>query len=94
MGTGLCLYNCSNRTSEGYCQTTYCINPLYNRIHVDDDRITTGVKVYSSNNTVLPDVVQVIRCKDCKWHKNNFCHNFNVVGFTDTDYCSMGRKKE
>ena len=29
--TGLCLHNCDNKTSDGYCRTTCCINPAYNR---------------------------------------------------------------
>ena len=25
----VCLYNCTNKTSDGYCKTTACINPQY-----------------------------------------------------------------
>ena len=32
MGIGVCPYNdCQNRTDLGYCKTTACINPKYNR---------------------------------------------------------------
>ena len=27
--TGVCLFNCSNKNSFGYCKTTGCINPDY-----------------------------------------------------------------
>lgn len=29
---GPCPFNCTNKNSFGYCQTTVCINPLYNQI--------------------------------------------------------------
>ena len=32
--TSPCLHNCDNKTSEGYCRTTYCINPIYNKTMV------------------------------------------------------------
>lgn len=27
---GMCPYNCYNRSPNGYCKTTGCINPAYN----------------------------------------------------------------
>lgn len=29
--TSLCVNNCDNKTSDGYCRTTYCINPTYSK---------------------------------------------------------------
>ena len=29
---GCCPFDCTNKNSLGYCQTTACINPLYNQI--------------------------------------------------------------
>lgn len=37
---------------------------------------------------------EIVRCKDCKWHGESYCNNFNVIGFRDADYCSLGRRKE
>lgn len=42
------------------------------------------------------DVVEVIRCKDCKWF-NRFGCAVEIVDFTDrpteNDYCSFGERK-
>lgn len=39
------------------------------------------------------DAVEVVRCRDCKWHMDKFCNNFNVIGFDNDDFCSMGERK-
>lgn len=39
-------------------------------------------------------VGELVRCKDCKWHGESYCNNFNVIGFRDADYRSLGRRKE
>ena len=39
------------------------------------------------------DVVEVVRCKDCKWF--DACVNGNVFKILDVeDYCSYGEKKD
>lgn len=40
------------------------------------------------------DAVPVVRCKDCKWWKTNFCNNFDVFGFEGDDYCSLGERRK
>ena len=40
------------------------------------------------------DAVPVVRCKDCKWHKNYYCTNFDVCGFDRDDYCSLGERRD
>ena len=43
------------------------------------------------------DVVEVVRCKDCKWF-NRFGCAVEIVDFTDrpteNDYCSFGERKD
>lgn len=39
-------------------------------------------------------VGELVRCKDCKWHEDNFCGNYNVIGFGNDDYCSLGERKD
>lgn len=51
----------------------------------------TSIEVEDASDT---DVVEVVRCKDCKWHEDNFCANFDVLGFGGDDYCSLGEKRE
>ena len=38
-------------------------------------------------------VGEVIRCKDCKWHMDNYCVNFDVIGFGNEDFCSLAQRK-
>ena len=57
-------------------------------------------KVHALNwaaNTIrdLPSAEpEIIRCEDCKWHMDNFCGNFNVIGFKDDGYCSFAKRSE
>ena len=39
------------------------------------------------------DVVEVVRCKNCKKFRNNLCRKF-MVSTELTDYCSYGERKE
>ena len=45
------------------------------------------------DNAPTIDAVEVVRCRDCKWHMDKFCNNFNVIGFDNDDFCSMGERK-
>lgn len=35
------------------------------------------------------DVVEVVRCKDCRWHDEHYCNGYKAL-----DYCSFGWRKE
>ena len=43
-----------------------------------------------------PDMVEVVRCKDCRWRNTRGCPymNFNAVPRDDLDFCSDGDRKE
>lgn len=45
------------------------------------------------DNAPAVDAVEVVRCRECKWHMDKFCNNFNVIGFDNDDFCSMGERK-
>lgn len=53
------------------------------------------VRIETDGNETKAEVIgEIVRCKDCRctdcrWHDENYCH-----GFTDSDYCSFGRRKE
>ena len=34
---GICPYNCSNKTSDGYCRTTGCINLNHQQNQINQD---------------------------------------------------------
>lgn len=39
-------------------------------------------------------VGELIRCKDCKWHKGKYyCRNTDTYGFDDDDYCSLAERR-
>ena len=46
------------------------------------------------------DVVEVVRCKDCKWWRRMNgdklrCHNhYGFIACKETDYCSCGERKK
>ncbi len=44
------------------------------------------------------DVVDVIRCRDCKYFENNhvclFNSRFGTIETTEDDYCSKGEREE
>lgn len=42
------------------------------------------------------DMVEVVRCKDCKWRNTRGCPymNFNAAVRDDSDYCSDGERKD
>ena len=40
------------------------------------------------------DVVEVVRCKDCKWHRGQWqCLNTETYGFRLDDYCSLAEMR-
>ena len=46
------------------------------------------------------DVVEVVRCKDCRWYDRGFCNcdqwwnDDRAVGIDDNDFCSYGVKMD
>ena len=55
-------------------------------------------------NEPIYDMVDVVRCKDCRWwngsqetmHNNHLCRNWSKFGSIDTsadDFCSCGERK-
>lgn len=43
------------------------------------------------------DVVEVVRCEDCKWYQpdaDKWCGYFECMGFEPDDYCSQGEWKD
>ena len=63
-------------------------------------------EVYSPNMSKIPtaDVVEVVRCKDCKYYIDGRCYvknlkplfavNVNIHNRKDNDFCSYGERKE
>ena len=43
-------------------------------------------------NTPTADVVEVVRCKDCKYYENGLCANINFLSVKPNDYCSYAER--
>lgn len=42
----------------------------------------------------IADVVEVVRCKDCKWYDGNEClEQLGLVCARDEDFCSWGERR-
>ena len=76
-----CIYECDNKTSEGYCKTTGCINPKINQIALtlnspiteeqwdiitDVDLDNTPRIIFQTKHDKEVEYVKVVRCKDCR----------------------------
>lgn len=59
-----CYHNCDNKTFQGYCKTTACINPKYNQPKIDitsltfyqateDDNIFSNIDVKNPPNNSI-----------------------------------------
>ena len=64
------------------------------------DWLTKGMteeEIAKEKEEALADIVEVVRCKDCKYWGNPFktsygvCHSHNILTL-QTDYCSYGER--
>ena len=39
------------------------------------------------------DIVEVVRCKDCRWKLWTQCTRFEYLPVTDEDYCSKAERR-
>lgn len=42
--TWLCLRPCGNKTADGYCGTSWCINPMYSNIGTANEKLMGGLR--------------------------------------------------
>jgi hypothetical protein len=75
------------------------------QIEVDDKNLENAIDKYMKEN---PDVVEVVRCKDCKHHPDNggecdrsithtsrdYVCEVNTYRYIGIDYCSYGERNE
>lgn len=56
--TERCGYVCGNKTSDGYCKTTACINPSYSQLYtsvpIEDKKVDTAAIHYKVITDVAP----------------------------------------
>lgn len=105
----VCPYICSNKTDYGYCKTSACINPTHRtQTFTSYDPIEIARQYTPKVDKPVVDMVEVVRCRDCKWYKEGkyfapvrFCYrlkdiNDEEVGynFADDDFCSHGERRE
>lgn len=85
---------------------TEYINKAQFRQQLIDRQITTqffnprerheiGCVIEMLDNTPTADVVEVVRCKDCKYYMSDICyHDFGLNFMRSDDYCCYGERRE
>lgn len=99
-----CPYICNNKTDYGYCKTSACINPTHRTpTFTSYDPIEIARQYAPKFDKPVVDMVEVVRCKDCKWYtpaKNilgvdmptGYC-DYHSIYPTKNDFCSKGERK-
>lgn len=96
------------REMKGYIERKALIDKIFPIGLVDDGRYALPAKAVKTaiDNAPVADVVEVVRCKDCKHYScersinHHECNIFNgayeTVGYPTMpdDYCSYGERKE
>lgn len=66
-----------------------------------DGKKMNSVSEYIVRETGYPGAVkqevvgELVRCKDCKWHKGQYhCINTDTYGFDADDFCSAAERQE
>jgi len=75
---------------------------MYAELSFKDNRPTKSFNFYKAEDVdaqTAADVVEVVRCKDCKYHNNRteFCKQWSVFGTVKSDrndFCSYGERAE
>lgn len=72
------------------------------KVEIDENQLEKAIENYMEKN---PDIVEVVRCKDCKHYNNGECAYHSepkemrmyerwTVDVDDNDYCSCGERRE
>lgn len=77
---------------KALAQLERCARDPYHETHYLRDEVINTIRRMEA-----ADVVEVVRCKDCKWF-NRFGCAIEMVDFTDrpteNDYCSFGERED
>lgn len=59
------------------------------------ERHEIGCVIEMLDNTPTADVVEVVRCKDCKHYMSDICyHDFGLNFLRGDDFCSYAERRE
>lgn len=85
----VCDKACGNRTSYGYCKTSYCIYPFQFAGQV------SAIPMNDLPKVLEKETLKLVFCKDCEHYikHDKRCAVWNH-GVHKDDYCSRGQKKE
>ena len=50
--TWLCPRPCENKTADGYCGTSWCINPMYSNIGTANEKLMGGLRKTTNANRI------------------------------------------
>lgn len=55
---------------------------------------TENIAEYIMKDVPSADVVEVVRCKDCKWWNGDECTGRDIFVVDDDEYCSYGERRD
>ena len=63
---------------------------------VADEYIESTLELRLLDKSLTTDVVEVVRCKDCKYYRiwQMKCDKLHVKPFADNHYCSFGERAD
>lgn len=91
----VCPYPCQNKTEYGYCKTTGCINPKFDRTRTftSYDPIEIARQYAPKFDKPVVDMVEVVRCRDCKWI--DLCKDPEHYEYKGANgFCSKGERMD
>lgn len=82
-----------------YIEREAVLNELNRNSITKKITLANGVSIFDTiKNLPTADVVEVVRCKDCKWWKNGeLCRNvngLNSIVWNGEWFCASGQRKE
>ena len=78
----------------------YAVLLMEQALKTEQDKDKPSVQKIVANGAILADLVEVVRCKDCKYkfkangHNKNGCPLDGYGLMNDDDFCSCGERRE
>lgn len=66
--TWLCPRPCENKTADGYCGTSWCINPMYSNIGTANEKLMGGLR-----KTTNADRIRAMSDEELAWELARIC---------------------
>lgn len=73
--TWLCPRPCENKTADGYCGTSWCINPMYSNIGTANEKLMGGLRKTTNADRIraMTDEELDKFLGEVQWDVANYC---------------------